>query len=422
MSQSRIWYISKYVSTPSNGAPGARGFELMRELAAQGYEVTVFTATPNHLAETPSFQGTHLVEVVDGVRICWIKTIPFERAKSLRRVLSWIHFETSLLMLRKRRFGRPDAIVASSLSLLSVLTGLVLRRRYGSRLVFEVRDIWPLTLVEEGGFGARHPLVRALAVIERLGYERADVIVGTMPNLGEHVTQVVGRPRPTHCIPMGVAERTLAAPEALPTGYADSYLRHDRFTIGYAGTVGITNALEPFFSAARALENDPRFHFVLVGGGGLLTEYQLRHSHLSNLTFAPKVTRAEVPNALKECDLLYLSVHKSKVWDYGMSLNKLMDYMLAAKPVVASYDGFPSMINEADCGTFVPAGDVEALLTEIKRYAAMSVPERDQMGQRGRDWLLENRTYDILASHYLEILFPPDRVDRSRVGCRQIIP
>jgi len=394
----------------------------MRELAAHGYDVTIFAATPNHLAETPSFHGTHLVEVVDGVRICWIKTIPFEGPKSLRRILSWAHFEISLLMLRKHRFGRPDAIVASSLSLFSVLTGLVLRRRYWSRLVFEVRDIWPLTIVEEGGFSTRNPLVRALAVVERLGYERADAIVGTMPNLGEHVAQVVGRPRPTHCIPMGIAERSLAAPEALPTGYAETYLTYDRFTIGYAGTIGITNALEPFFSAAQALEHDPRFQFVLVGGGGLLTEYESRHSHLRNLTFAPKVPRGAVPNVLKECDLLYLSVHKSKVWDYGMSLNKLMDYMLAAKPVLASYDGFHSMINEADCGTFVPAGDVEALLKEIERYAAMSLPEREQMGQRGRDWLLENRTYDVLAGNYLEILFPHDRAAVTSVGGRQTIP
>ncbi|HQZ84078.1 MAG TPA: glycosyltransferase family 4 protein [Actinomycetota bacterium] len=378
----------------------------MRGLAALGYDVTIFTGTPNHLAETPSFRGPHFVERVDGVEICWVKTVPFVGAKSMRRILSWIHFEISLFVLRKRRFGRPDAIVASSLSLFSVLTGLVLRRRYGCRLVFEVRDIWPLTIVEEGGFSSRNPLVRALGAVERLGYEKADAIVGTMPNLGMHVAKVVGRPRPTHCIPMGIAERTLSAPEALPPGYAESYLKHERFTIGYAGTVGITNALEPFFSAAEALEQDPRFQFVLVGGGGLLAEYQRRYAHLTNLTFAPKVARGAVPNILKEFDLLYLSVHKSKVWDYGMSLNKLMDYMLAAKPVVASYDGFPSMINEAACGSFIPAGDAEALAIELKRYASASPLERERMGKRGLDWLLANRTYELLAEHYAQILFP----------------
>ena len=282
MSPRRIWYISKYLSTPSVGAPGSRGFELMRELAALGHDVTIFTATPNHLFDTPTFARSHFVETVDGVDICWVKTIHFEGARSLRRILSWIQFEISLLMLRKRRFGRPDAVVASSLSLFSVLTGLVLRRRYRSRLVFEVRDIWPLTIVEEGGFSYRNPLVKALAAVERLGYEHADAIVGTMPNLGQHVAAITGHPLPTHCIPMGIAERILVASESLPEGYRGTFLAHDRFCIGYAGTVGTTNALETFFSAAQALEHDPRFHFVLVGGGDLLSEYESRYANLSN--------------------------------------------------------------------------------------------------------------------------------------------
>lgn len=378
----------------------------MREVAAAGHDVTLFCATPNHLADTPTFSGRYFVETIDGVRVCWIRTIHFDRAKSLRRILSWIHFELLLLLAPKRRFGRPEAIVASSLSLLSVLTGLAFRRVYRSRLVFEVRDIWPLTIVEEGGFAPESPLVKALAYVERIGYKHADAIVGTMPNLSAHVAQVLGRPRAVECIPMGIASRTLATSAALPSGYAESHLIHDAFTIGYAGTVGITNALETFFRAAEALETDPRFHFVLVGGGDLLPDYKAEFSHLRNLTFAPRVPRQEILGVLKEFDLLYLSVHKSRVWDYGMSLNKLMDYMLAAKPVLASYDGFPSMINEANCGTFVPAADVPAVVDAIRVFASLPEAERVEVGRRGRRWLLENRSYDVLATRYREILLP----------------
>ena len=109
---------------------------------------------------------------------------------------------------------------------------------------------------------------------------------------------------------------------------------------------------------------------------------------------------------LTRCDLLYLSVHDSTVWDYGLSLNKLIDYMLAAKPIVASYSGFPSMIDEAECGSFVPAGDAAALRDEILRFRRMDAATRESMGERGRVWLLENRGYEVLARDYLEILFP----------------
>jgi glycosyltransferase involved in cell wall biosynthesis len=98
-------------------------------------------------------------------------------------------------------------------------------------------------------------------------------------------------------------------------------------------------------------------------------------------------------------------VHGSKVWRYGQSLNKVIDYMLAGKPVVASYTGYPSMINEARCGSYVPAGDVEALRSEVMRYAGMGAVEREATGHRGRAWILAHRHYEALAQKYLTILF-----------------
>ena len=67
--------------------------------------------------------------------------------------MSWLHFEWRLLRSDGNSLPRPDAIIVSSLSILTILNGLWIRRRYRTRLIFEIRDIWPLTLVEEGGFG-----------------------------------------------------------------------------------------------------------------------------------------------------------------------------------------------------------------------------------------------------------------------------
>ena len=113
-----------------------------------------------------------------------------------------------------------------------------------------------------------------------------------------------------------------------------------------------------------------------------------------------------VQSVLSRCDLLYFSVHVSEVWRYGQSLNKVIDYMLAGKPVVASYTGYPSMINEAGCGTYVPAGEEDSLRQEILRYARMPADEREATGARGRAWILQERTYPALAARYLKILLP----------------
>jgi glycosyltransferase involved in cell wall biosynthesis len=399
-----IWYVSKYVAPPGSGTAGGRGYLLMKELAMMGHQVTIITSDSNQLAKPPCLIDDYLFQDVDGIRICWVRTMKYSVAKSVRRILSWLHFEWRLMWLPKPMLTEPDVVVISSLSLLTILNGFWWRMRYKCRLIFEVRDIWPLTITEEGGFRPSNPFVLGLGIIERLAYKYSDAIIGTMPNLGEHVQNVLGYSVKTHCIPMGVDAATFATSEALPNDYATTYLPKDKFVVAHVGSIGITNALETFLNCAQAMQDRPHIHFLLVGDGDLRESYRKEYAHLNNLSFGPKVSKAMVQTLLAKCDLLYFSVHVSKVWQYGQSLNKVIDYMMAGKPVVASYTGYPSMINEADCGSYVPAGDVSALMQEVVRYAQMDIEERRAIGIRGRAWLLENRSYSKLAQEYLKIL------------------
>jgi len=399
-----IWYVSKYIAPPGSCTVGGRGYLLMKELAQMGHRIALITSDSNQLADPPKLGANYLIQEVDGMRLCWVRTMKYSVAKSMRRMLSWLHFEWRLLWLPRQELPLPDVVVVSSLSLLTVLNGLWWRARYKCRLVFEVRDIWPLTLTEEGGFSPANPFVWVLGFVERLGYKYADSIVGTMPNLREHVQNELGSSKTTHCIPMGLDVSVLAYPNSLPADYEASYIPKDKFVIAYVGSIGITNALDTFLDCAESLREQSHIHFLVVGDGDLRESYRVKYSHLSNLSFAPRVPKAMVQSVLVKCDLLYFSVHVSKVWKYGQSLNKVIDYMMAGKPIVASYTGYPSMINEAACGTYVPAGAVAALKREIVRYASLSEQERFEMGTRGKTWLLKNRGYKKLAMDYLDIL------------------
>lgn len=401
-----IWYISKYVIPPTSGSVGARGFFIIRELVRMGHRGVVLTSDSNHLAITPQFEGRYRVDAIEGVEFVWIKTLKYRMTGSLRRVLSWLEFEWRLWRLPKEQFGRPDVVVVSSLSLLTIFNGLLLRRRYRCRLIFEIRDIWPLTMTEEGGYGRYNPFVIGLGLVERLGYLRADVIVGTMPNLKDHVTEVIGRERPVYCIPMGVDEASLTSGEPLESNYEAKYIPQGKFIVCHAGSIGLTNALDTLLACARKLRDRSDIHFLIVGKGDLKAKYEKICADLSNITFAPEVKKTMVQSVLARSDLLYFSTYTSKVWRFGQSLNKLIDYMLSGKPIVASYSGYPSMINEAGCGSFVPADDVAALLKEILRYAEMSVETRTAMGEAGKAWLLRSRNYEILAKSYFTLMFP----------------
>ena len=399
-----IWYVSKYVAPPGLGTVGGRGYLLMKELARMGHKVTIITSDSNHLAKPPLMTMAYFFQEVDGIQLCWVHTMKYAAAKSMRRILSWLHFEWRLLLMPNHKFLKPDVVVVSSLSILTILNGLLWKRRYKCRLIFEVRDIWPLTIVEEGGFKPWNPFVLVLGLVEYVGYKYADAIVGTMPNLGEHVCKILGYPKATHCIPMGVDNSTLGSLEELPQNYVEQNFPKNKFIVAHIGSIGITNALDTFLECAQNMKDHDEVHFLIVGDGDLRNGYIEKYKHLDNLTFAPRVSKSMVQLVLTRCDLLYFSVHVSKVWRYGQSLNKVIDYMMSGKPILASYSGYESMINEANCGVYVEAGNVVELQKQIQFFSHMDKFERDKIGRRGKEWLLTHRQYKKLAVDYENIL------------------
>jgi glycosyltransferase involved in cell wall biosynthesis len=400
-----VWYISKYVVPPGMGSAGLRGFLLMKELAKEGNRVVVITSDSIQFAKVPVFTESYLKQTIDQVDVWWVKTYKYQVAKSFKRILSWIDFELSLFQFPKEQLPNPDVVVISSLSLLTIMNGLWLRWVYNCRLVFEIRDIWPLTLTEEGGYTKNSILIRFLALIEKIGYRYADEIVGTVQNLGEHVHNILGYHRNVHCIPMGIDESAETELLPLPIDYIQKYIPSESLIVAHIGSIGIANALETFLACASEMSDHKHIHFLLIGDGDLKEEYVRRYGSLPNITFAPKIKKEMVHSAILHCDLVYFGTHPSEVWKYGQSLNKVIDYMNAGKPIIASFDGFPSMINEADCGIFVPPGDKESLRQAILNFSSMSSEDREKLGDRGKQWIRKFRTYDVLAKQYAKILF-----------------
>ena len=398
-----IWCISKYSALPNYGA-GARLFYLAKEFNRNGNNALLITSDSNHLASFPETNKKYNFESVEGLDVLWLKTRKYTKTASISRILSWFDFELGLFRLDRKTLPVPDSIIVSSLSILTILFGWYLKRKYKAKLIFEIRDIWPLTMVEEGGFNRFHPLVLFIGWIEKFGYKKADLISGTMPRLDKHVEETLGYARPFFCSPLGFDPALFAERYAAELGRLDEYFPEDKVIIGYAGSMGISNNLEPFVKCIEKFESEEKIHFVLVGGGDLREQYESRLSGTTNVTFVPRLKSSEVPAFLKRCDILYLSTHDSRVWDFGQSMNKVVEYMYAGKPVIASYSGYRSMLNEANSGIFVPSNDVKKLQESIKCYAEMSEAELEEIGKRGYEWILKHRTFGALGKEYLDAI------------------
>jgi glycosyltransferase involved in cell wall biosynthesis len=396
-----IW---KYCRLPSDEVYPSRGFSIFRELSKKNFDCTIITA--RHVLSLKDAFSSMRVEVViiDGVRMVIIDVLGYTKAKSLRRVLGWIQFEIFVLFLPVINLPKPSVIIVSSLSLLSIISGLIMKWRFKTSLIFEVRDIWPLTIIENGGFSSSNIFVVGLKFLEWLGYKYSDKIVSTMPNLAPHVFNILGYERDVTCIPMGIPREFFSNYSKIFPMHLNSIFPKAQFVVTYAGSIGIDNALETLFAAARKLKNDPRFAFFIIGKGDLVSHYKAVCCDLPKVVFSDPVSNKQVLPILQSSTVLYFATHSTIVLDYGQSLNKIIDYMYSGRPVIGSFSGFPSMINEADCGEFVSAGDATALTETLLKWAEFSAEELDLIGSRGHRWLLDNRRYDQIADSYADLI------------------
>jgi glycosyltransferase involved in cell wall biosynthesis len=396
-----IWLISKYAS-PQKYYFGTRHFYLAEEWVKLGHEVNIFTSNSSHLSDQlPKFRSKVFYEVINGVKTFWLNTYKTKSSSGFSRILSWLHFEWQLATISTKNISKPDVIIVSSLSLLSVLNGYRYSKKYNAKFVFEVRDIWPLSAIELGNFSPKNPFIYLLSKIEKFGYKKADVIVGTIPNLKEHVEDVIGRTEKCFCVPQGINLDFYSEQEKLSDEYINNFIPKDKFIVIYAGTINTNNPLEVIINAAKSLQ-ESNVHFLIVGEGNQKSSLMEKAKNISNVSFPPSVKKNQVNHLLSFSSVCFDSF-SSSLARFGLSRNKWIDYMYAGKPIICSYSGFQSMINECDAGSFVPYNDEKALAAEILKYLNCSKEEMETMGKRAKDFIVENRTFAILAKKYLSL-------------------
>ncbi len=402
----KIAYISKYANILKYGED-TRQFYFCKQFAKKGHNVTLIMSNSSHLSpELPHFTGDFKVEYVDGVKVVIINLPQYKKATSIKRFLTWLLFEWRIIMSSKEIFDeKQDVVIASSLSIMSIISGYFLKVKQKSKLIFEVRDIWPLTLVCLKKMSHYNPVILFLGLVEKFAYCKSDVVVGTMPGLSEHIKNRVKKNVNTVYIPQGVdLEFYTAKQEQLEDGFVDKYFKKDKFTVTYAGTLGVSYALDKVVLAAKILQekgiNDVQ---ILLLGSGLVKEEieeMIEKYKLDNVILVPRIPKTKVFDFLSKSSILLHSFKMEEVFNYGISPNKFIDYMYSARPIVVMFSGMPSIINQADCGEFIPSENSEILAETILKYKNKSKSELDEIGMRGKNYLLNNLTYEHLADKY----------------------
>jgi len=279
--------------------------------------------------------------------------------------------------------GVPDVVVGSSPHPFGAKAAMVLARRLGRPFVLEIRDVWPQSLVDVMGVSRLHPIIWVLERLERELYRGADHIVTLLPRVKARVAERGGDPGAITWVPNGVDLAMVPPPSEPPD--------REAFTVMYAGSHGITNALDVLVDAAALLQAKAarlpkRLSLVLIGAGPekARLEARARTLGLRNLTFLPPVPKQEIYQLLDQADAFWASAPDSELWEHGISFNKLYDYMAMGRPTLLGMRCSTNPILLSGGGITVRPGDAEAMADGVERLLAAGHEGCRDMGRRAR--------------------------------------
>ncbi|MBX9801213.1 MAG: glycosyltransferase family 4 protein [Caulobacteraceae bacterium] len=409
----RIWYIY-----PPAGGPGLgrywRAYLLSRAWRALGLESLVIA--PGYHHQFQNLEPREGFQDVGGAPHYFLPTPPYGKSP-VARILAMLRIIPDLLGNPALRvLGRaapPEVVVYSSPYPFGVIAGWMLARKYKARFIFEVRDIWPLSLTEILGTPSWHPFVLLAGFCERFAYKTADRVVSLLADADQHMT-TRGMSADKFCyIPNGVqviSEEGDIGPAAThPLVLHIKALREaGEVVVIHAGNMGATTPLGPLLQAADLIRESgaDNIRFILVGRGEL--EPALRDQaaalSLTSVEFHDQVERAVVMECCRHADVGFASSPDLPIYRFGVSPNKIYDYMLAGLPIVYANTREENHITATGGAIGCSVDDPEQIAASLVAMISMPEADRRAIGDRGRRHVLLNHDYSILARRYADLM------------------
>jgi len=394
----KIWMFNHYAITPEQ-AGGTRHFSLAQRLIERGHQPVIIASNYDHFNGKDRHPGATgpVKEDVQGVPFVWIPTRSYT-GNGKGRALNMLDFTRGFRGLNGLNLEKPDVIFGSTPHLFTPYAAQKLARRMNVPFVLEIRDVWPQTLVDLGNFSENSPMIRVLAWMEKRLYRTADQIISLLPGAGDHCA-ALGAPRDRlHWIPNGIDLKF--SPSDLPQRPEDG-----QFIAMFAGAHGLANGLDTVLDAAKITGSAP-VKFRLMGDGPEKPRLlqRAKDEGISNVEFLDSVPKKEVYGQLAQADAYIMLLKASEVFRWGVSPNKLFDYMACGRPIVFAVSSSNSPVESAGCGLRIPADDPEALAEACRTLAESSRDERLAMGAKGRAYVEANHSFEVLTDRLEEAL------------------
>ncbi len=403
-----ILLINHYAGSNIHGME-YRPFYLAREWVKSGHKVSIITASYSHLrSKEPTINGNMTKEVIEGIQYVWIKT-PRYQGRGFGRIFNMMKFSLMLLIKKSEitHECNPEMVIASSPHPFIFYGAYKIAQSSGARLIFEVRDLWPLSLIEVGQMSSYHPFMLMMQWIENFAYHKSDRVVSLLPKCDGYMIEHGMASHKFVYVPNGMDVTEWQKNKIPLPQYHSKVLseikQEGRFIVGYTGAHGIPNALHTLIEAAFLLQSEP-VTIILVGKGQEKRSLQQKVSQLGlkNVIFLPPIEKSAIPSFLYLMDALFIGWLRSPVYRFGISPNKLLDYMMSGKPVIHAVSAGNDLVEDSGCGLSVPPENPEAIAQAILCLKEMGHSQRMAMGLNGKRYVISNYDYRVIAKNFIE--------------------
>lgn len=395
-----IWIVNHYFVPPKQ-AGGTRHYSLARYLVEQGHQVQIIAANFNHYTKTYIEASDNPVNTsIDGIDVLWLPTPSYQANTTVGRLRNMLSFAKSCRRhARNHARFQPDVIIGSSPHLFAALAANRLAKHYRVPFVLEVRDLWPESLVVLSKVSRYHPAIIAFKALEIYLYRQAAQIITLLPNAKDYFARYGVANDKVQCIP-NFFDPTLFASQPPSSENAS-------FTLMYVGSHGLANNLDLLVDAAKELEQqhpDSNIKIQLIGDGPEKARLQQKAAGLRCIEFCPAVAKSQVPSCLAAADACVLLLFDSDLYRWGMSANKLFDYMASAKPIILIGQSANNPIAELQSGVHIAEQNPKLLADAIATLATTSKTELAAMGQRNRQYASEHHQLPVVGRQLVDVL------------------
>lgn len=402
-----IWLINHY-AVPPKYYPLARTYLFAKNLIAMGHSVTIFAASSVHNSDKNLITGDepYKTECIDGVEYVYIKCRTYN-GNGLQRILNMCEFAQRLPKVCKH-FLKPDVVVATSVTPIACAKGLRIAHKYGVSGIAEIADLWPETLVSYGMVNKHNPAVFALRMIEKWIYKKSDAIVFTMEGAYDYIIER----KWTGCVPK---EKVFYINNGIEL---DNFMNNQNqnqisdldlsdpslFKVVYTGAIRKVNNLGLLLDAAKEITDD-RIKILIWGDGDECEALKERKQleKIDNVEFKGKVEKKYVPYITSCADLNIAHNTGASVLRFGISFNKIFDYMAAGKPILVDFQCNYNPVIETKCGKDIRNQTAEEIAGAIMSFSAMKSDEYNEFCQNA---VLAAEQYDFgrLTQKLLEVI------------------